>query len=171
MPYFGIGAREFFSSAFFVTGYDYKKANYDLYKYRWYIIAGAPILITIGMKYWQATLLNFEWYEVLPYFITAVSGTLAVFMISKIIVKKSKSINKSLTDIGDNTITILTWHMLSFKLVSLLIIALYSLPIERLAEFPTIEEYAQQGWFVPYTIIGIAIPLILSKKNILNNGQ
>ena len=51
---------------------------------------------------------------------------------------------KALDFIGKNTLTILTWHFLAFKLVSLSIIGIYDLPIERLAEFPVIKEYSQQ---------------------------
>lgn len=60
--------------------------------------------------------------------------------------------------------TILTWHFLCFKLVSLLIIFLYKLPIERLAEFPAITEYSQKGWFIAYFFMGVFIPLIMAKN-------
>lgn len=61
--------------------------------------------------------------------------------------------------VGLNTLSILTWHFLSFKLVSLFIIILYDLPIERLAEFPVVDEYAKQGWFVLYFMVGVFTPL------------
>lgn len=57
--------------------------------------------------------------------------------------------------------------MLCFKVVSLMIIGLYNLPIERLAEFPVIEYYSKQGWFILYFIIGTSVPLLMTKSKYL----
>ena len=64
---------------------------------------------------------------------------------------------------GNNTLPVLTWHMVSFKLVSLLIICVYQIPMEHLAEFPVIEQYTKDGWFILYFLIGMGVPLGLSK--------
>ena len=68
---------------------------------------------------------------------------------------------------------ILTWHFLSFKIVSLLVIAVYGIDGERLAEFPVIHEYTNRGWFVLYLIVGISVPLAIdyllrSIKNVVS---
>lgn len=63
--------------------------------------------------------------------------------------------------VGDRTIDVLTWHFLSFKLISIIIISYYSLPKAQLGEFPVIEEYAYQGWWIAYVIVGVLIPLII----------
>ena len=62
---------------------------------------------------------------------------------------------KALDFIGKNTLTILILHFLIIKLVSLVIIGIYDLPIERLAEFPVIKEYSQQGWWIAYFIVAM----------------
>ena len=59
--------------------------------------------------------------------------------------------------------TILTWHLLSFKAVSLLIILIYGLPIEQLGEFPVIVEYATKGWWILYFVVGVGLPLLMKK--------
>lgn len=64
---------------------------------------------------------------------------------------------KALDFIGKNTLTILTWHFLAFKLVSLLVIGIYDLPIDRLAEFPVITEYSRQGWWIAYFIVAMVV--------------
>lgn len=69
--------------------------------------------------------------------------------------------------IGNNTLPILTWHMLCFKIVSILIINFYGLPMARLAEFPVIEEYSKQGWFLLYFLVGVLVPLWMSKSKFL----
>ncbi len=75
----------------------------------------------------------------------------------------TKTENKSMkciVFIGDHTMEVLTWYFLSMKLVSLMLIATYDLPIKRLSEFPVIEEYTRQGWWIAYLVIGVGIPVI-----------
>jgi len=72
---------------------------------------------------------------------------------------ENKSV-KCIVFIGDHTIEVLTWLFLSMKLVSLMLIVIYNLPIKRLSEFPVIEEYTRQGWWIAYLIVGVAIPVI-----------
>ena len=38
-----------------------------------------------------------------------------------------------------------------------LTIGIYDLPIERLAEFPVITEYSQQGWWIAYFIVAMVV--------------
>lgn len=64
---------------------------------------------------------------------------------------------------------ILAMHLLSFKLISLAKITYYGWPIERLAQFPVIEQN-NSLWWLAYTLVGVGIPLILSKSyNLLVN--
>lgn len=99
----------------------------------------------------------------MPYGATAVIGTLMVFYLSNKIVRQKTVVNKWLVYIGNNTLTILTWYMLSFKIVSLIVIYVYGLPIARLAEFPVIVEYSRQGWFLLYFLVGIMVPVVMTK--------
>lgn len=162
VPYFNIGATETFAALFFVSGYIYHESGITWHKTIWIIPIGI-ISVTIGKHYWQASLLNFEWWMVPCYFLTAIGGLMAVYSVSAQIEKGNNKIRSLLIFIGNNTLTILTWHFLCFKLVSWLIICLYGLPIVRLAEFPVIQEYSSQGWFVAYFIVGVIIPLYTSK--------
>ena len=83
-----------------------------------------------------------------------------VYALSKIWLPND-AIRKSLVYIGNNTLTILTWHFLTFKLVSIIIIWKYSLPVARLAEFPVIEEATYKLWWVVYFLAGVLIPIFL----------
>lgn len=64
--------------------------------------------------------------------------------------------------IGEHTLEILTWHFLCLKIVSLVVIGLYGLPVNRLAEMPIIGEYANKGWFIAYFIVGVGLPLFVA---------
>lgn len=90
------------------------------------------VLVTMGVQYYQSTLLKFEWWQVVPYLATSIKGLLAVFYLSK---KIALCNGEWFVCVGNNTLTILTWNILSFNIVSLFIINVYSLPVVKLAEF------------------------------------
>ena len=143
-----------------IVGYSYKKLNLK-YEDRLYVIPMALFLLVIGSLLWPCGLLSLSWQKVIPYSVTALFGIIMVFSISKLIIK-IHYFNSFFVYIGDRTLGILTWHMLSFKVVSLLIIWYYSLQIEKLAEFPVITEYAISGWWLLYLIAGVCLPLLVT---------
>lgn len=166
VPYFYVGARETFAALFFVIGHAYKASEIKCHK-KGYCLLGGIVLVTIGASFVKANLLDFSWLQVLPYTMIAISGILATFYLSQKVEKFNNEAIRILIYIGNNTLTILTWHFLSFKLVSLVIILIYQLPIERLAEFPVITEYSVKGYFILYFLIGAIVPLLLSKNKFL----
>lgn len=95
-------------------------------------------------------------YMMIPYFLTAICGLLAIFGVcTKIANAKTSKVTNILHFIGNNTLSILTWHMTAFLLVSLLIINIYELDTKRLAEFPVIEEYAESYYGFLYFIVSM----------------
>lgn len=160
LPYFGIGTREFFAASTLYIGYLYKQ-----YHWTWHrnisINAVALILMVIGTRYWLTTMREYEYWKVLPYTISAVLLVLTVLHLSEWISKaENNHAVRFLVFTGDHTMEVLTWHFLSLKIVSLLLIAIYGLPIKQLSEFPVIEEYAHQGWWILYLCVGVGIPIL-----------
>lgn len=102
-------------------------------------------------------------HRLLPYLLTAVLGTWAVYSLPWCQLKGRMA--GMLRYIGEHTLTILTWHFLTFKLVSLLIISVYRLPIDRLAEYPVIVEYAAQGWWVAYFLVAMVTTCAIAYCN------
>jgi hypothetical protein len=103
---------------------------------------------------------TYEYWIVLPYAITATLAILSVFYLSQRIAEKNDSrVTKFLVFTGDHTMELLTWHFLSLKIVSLLLVILYGLPIKQLSEFPVIETCARNGWWIAYFIVGVSVPL------------
>lgn len=158
LPYFHIGTREFFAAAIIYTGHLYKKHHWTWHR-NIVINAIALVLMVIGARLWFTTMHDYEFWKVMPYYVSAILLTLTVFHLSEWIAKNKNCVISFLIFTGDHTMEILTWHFLSLKLVSLLLIALYGLPIKQLSEFPVIEEYARQGWWVLYLLCGVIIPL------------
>ena len=60
VPYFGIGAKEFFAAEFFVLGFYYKKYKISIHKYV-IIVPFGIVIITFGVHYYLARLLRFLW--------------------------------------------------------------------------------------------------------------
>lgn len=113
----------------------------------------------------------YETERIVPYMIMAVAGTWCVFSLPW--GEMNRTLLSFMRYVGQHTMAILTWHFLSFKIVSLLVIAVYGIDGERLAEFPVIHEYTNRGWFVLYLIVGISVPLAIdyllrSIKNVVS---
>lgn len=166
LPYFYIGEKETYAAFFFVAGHVYRFQKWEFHMSKASLVIGLT-LVTVGACWLKTNMLELQWWQVLPYAIVATGGTIGTFYVSKRILQSDNRAKRLLVYVGDNTLAILTWHFLSFKVVSLLIICTYGLPVNRLAEFPVIEEYSVKGWFVLYFLIGTLIPLGLSKIKFL----
>lgn len=161
IPYI-VEAKEILASSLMVFGFVYKKTLWHLEDKPIFIIPICGLIVALGTELWPCDMLSLSWQKVIPYFFSGLSGTLMIFSLCKLLCKFS-SVMKALVYIGDRTIDVLTWHLLSFKIVSIVIIVIYKLPIARLAEFPVIREYNYQGWWLLYTIIGVMVSLLLGK--------
>ena len=159
IPYY-IGGKELFASAMMVWGFAYKKSGLHLEEHPYVTIPVCVIIVVLGTLISPSTMLLLTWQKTIPYAISALSGTLMVFSLCKLL-SKHEIETQSLSYIGDRTIDILTWHFLSFKLVSLAIILLYGLSITHLAEFPVIDEFSYKGWWILYVLVGVVIPLCI----------
>lgn len=160
IPYFGIGSREFLAAFLIFVGHLYKQYQLSWHLNPW-IILTSIILVGVGTVYWPATMTSYSYWQVIPYATTSVMGTLVIFCLSyHLSLRKENNAVKSLIYVGGYTFNVLTWHFLSLKLVSLLLIALYGLPVKQLSEFPVIEEYARQGWWILYLCVGVGIPIL-----------
>ena len=155
-PYFPISKLTMLSTLFFYSGFMYKKLLDNLNA--WYLTIIFTIVVVLGSVYSDAMMLRFTVSDVFPYSFCAVCGTIMTLNISASIAKKENKCKKLLTYIGNNTMTILTFHFLAFKVVSMIYILLNDCPIEKLAFFPTIPGL--QYWWIAYAVIGLSLPLI-----------
>jgi len=157
IPYIHLQARDFASSFLWLVGY-----CFSIYKVKPFPV-GVCILSAILLGYasimWK-TQMVMPFYPnniMMPYLITAILVTWSLYSIFDKCQKPQK-ISKALVFIGNNTLCILTWHLISFKVVSLFLIGISELSIEHLAEFPVIVDYSLKGWWIVYSIVGIIIP-------------
>lgn len=155
------GAKEWLAVACMMAGYMYKSYSIEKHvdKHTAYVIPVCALLLILGSVYWPGEMLDMKWTYTIPYFVSAIAGSIIVMKLSRFSTR-IQGFSNFIANIGNKTLEILTWHFLCFKLVSLVIIAYYGLPIERLAEFPVICPYNGQGWWILYFVIGVAVPVI-----------
>lgn len=151
-----------YATAFFVTGYLLKGKEI---KGLWFLPICFAIVI-VGQFYWYTEILYCPPIKQIPYYISGISGTIMVIIVSRWIVALNNIISAICIFIGEHTFEILTWHFLSFKLVHLFAIKIEHLPTEMLAMFPTLENTNWAYWWIIYAIVGITVPciIVLAKK-------
>ena len=99
-------------------------------------------------------------------FVGALSGIYLVLYVSRII--ENNILGGYLDYIGKNTLPIMTFHFMGFKILTFLLVFLPNIPQSIIAEWP-VPCIFRQFWFL-YSIVGICFPLVLLRiKNELVN--
>ena len=88
---------------------------------------------------------------------TSILGWILLVELASVI--RNDRVRKGLSIIGQNTLWILFLHFLVFKFINVLQVMLKGLPLYRIASYPTL--YAENGWWIVYTIAGVIIPLCI----------
>lgn len=158
VPFLHIGSLSFFSSFFIVMGRAYKGIKIDTGRIIYTIMFF--VVVAVGSVFCGVSMLSYNTIQIVPYAICALLGSIMMLNVSQWLCSGNKSIKKFLLFVGDHTLEVLTWHFISFKLVSLLIIYIHGLPIEQLAYFPTIKEYSSYYWPL-YSLFGIGLPSLV----------
>lgn len=164
--YIPITSQTMAATFLFLMGYAFKR--YGIKCIPWYISLLLILLPFLGIRYWEMYLAS-EFYDnsiVFQYLVAAILFSWGLYSLFDLL-KSNNLITRVLNQLGNNTLPVLTWHFLSFKIVSLLIIVICGLPIARLAELPVIVEYSTQGWFVLYFIVTMIITYYISKHKFL----
>ena len=156
IPFFHVCSRSFLASFFIVMGRCYKLWTFKTDA--WHHTMVFAILVAVGSIYFGTSMLGYDTLQIIPYSCCAIMGTIMVLNVSQAISQRNNLVTSSLLFIGDHTLEILTWHFLSFKLVSLLIVLVYGLPLAMISEFPVVSDYASSFWIL-YTIVGCGLPV------------
>lgn len=152
------GPQTFLALAFFMTGYLYRKVG--LYQHisqsrlalSWLLIPAIASLYVHDLSMSSAGFLSWL------YYILALAGIIGFIQFAKVLQNDKMAV--VFNYIGDKTLYILTFHFLSFKLVSYAWIRYRNLPISNLSQFPVLEETNSWMWMI-YSISGVALPLLI----------
>ncbi len=146
-----------YSMLFFYLGYLYKKLRWNsfLVKYKTIVLL-ISVVGSIVIAYLSPVGIESKYYGNFTLFtISAVLGTLMIFMAAQYpLVEKSRVLKL----LGEKSLDIMSLHFLAFKLVSLLVILVYDLPMERLAEYPVLTGIGG-AWWVAYSLVGAFVPV------------
>ena len=155
------GYRELMGCFFFGCGFIFRQWEHK-YRVKWWTTLLFAIIVWWFSQHlwanmnWRST---FEQFLSLP--LPAVLGCLMVYNISTWIDKKEGIVKRFLIYCGDHTLSIFVFHILCFKLVSLLKIWYYGLDPRQIGCHMVIHEHSREDWFwVLYTIVGVGLPLL-----------
>jgi fucose 4-O-acetylase-like acetyltransferase len=157
------GYRELMGSFFFGCGFLFRQWQHK-YQVKWWTTLLFAVIVWWFSQYlwanmnWRST---FEQFLSLP--LPAILGCLMVYNISTWLDKKEGIVKRFLAFCGDNTLPIFIFHILSFKLVSLIKIWYYGLDPRQIGCHMVIHEHSKEDCFwILYTIAGVGIPLLFT---------
>lgn len=157
IPIIQISTQPFAGALLFLLGYYFARYKVKIFSFK--VIFLSLSLTYVGSYYWSMSMNQLTYDNMFfPFYIcTALLATWSFYSIFEHLRRLYYFPNMFFNFIGKNTLTILTWHLLAFKVVSLMIIYIYELPMKRLAEFPVILEYSHKGWWIVYFIVAILV--------------
>lgn len=108
-------ARTCLASVFIWLGYMLKNSGFKKYKAWWFPIMGF-LIVSMGALFWQTSCLSVKPMTYFPFVFTALLGSLSVLCLCEKMEKYTENwFLRLFRFIGENTLTILTWHFLSLK--------------------------------------------------------
>ena len=155
------GYRDIMGTFFFGIGFIFKQYYKNLNKDWWLTLIYFIIVLLFSIYFtsnmnWRS---DFKEFICLP--IPAILGFLMVYNISSTIDKQNNWFKKFMVYCGENTLCIYVFHIVSFKLVSLIKIWYYNLDYLQIGCHMVIHEHAKEDLFwILYSIAGVGIPLI-----------
>ncbi len=155
------GYRELMGCFFFGCGFIFRQWEEKYRPTWWTTLLFAVIVWWFSQNLWA----NMNWRSSFEQFLSlpfpALCGCLMVYNVSTWLDKHEGWFKRFLVFCGDNTLPIFVFHILSFKLVSLLKIWYYGLDPRQIGCHMVIHDYAKEDWFwVLYTIAGVGLPLL-----------
>ena len=161
------GYRDMMGCFFFGCGFifrQYAESYQDLIK-RYYAIIWTSILFGIIVYFFSYYLTaNMNWRSSYIQFLSlplpALLGFLMTYNISMLLDKKDSWLKRFLVYTGDHTLNIFIFHIVAYKVVSLIKIWYYGLDRQQIGCHMVIHDHSQEDAFwILYTIAGVGIPL------------
>lgn len=150
------GEQTLLATAFYMSGHIYHKT--DKKSTYLHIIGSALFIVPAIAAIYTSLGMDCKGSIVWLYYVIAICGTVATIQLSKWL--SQTKIASRLIYIGDKTLYILTFHTLSFKLVSYVYIKYSHLPLDSLAQFPVLKTTNSWMW-IAYTLVGISLSLVI----------
>ncbi len=147
------------AAAIFLAGHVYKRHK-CCEALSWTVVFA--MLICLGSVLMPKEILGLLWSDIVPYFVFGVMGTIMTINVSSFFSCNAR-LSYFFSWVGRETLTVLTWHFLAFKIVSLFIIKHNSISMDHLGEFPVMSGFAEQGWWIAYFVVAMVVTLSIAK--------
>lgn len=150
-----VGSKTLLAAAFYMAGYSYNKFPFSR-ESRWPVALGCLLALVAVSFFFQGSM-DCRSTDIFIYFVVALVGTVGMVHLAGMVTGRTQ---RALDYAGSKTLYILTFHFISFKLVSLLKIAQYGMPVTALSAFPVIAECNTFYW-VLYSVVGTLLPILI----------
>ncbi len=137
-------------------GFLTKKYKIEKYAKNIYVIIFCCIVLGILSSFFSISIVSNNLVNPFVFILSSILGCTMIFGISSYL--ENTKIKNTLKYIGNNTMIILIYHFLAFKLVSFIIIKSKNLDISYLSSFPIIN--IGKFYWIFYAITGILIPIM-----------
>ena len=162
------GYRDMMGCFFFGCGFIFKQYadSYQAIIKRNYAVIWSSVVFGIAVYLFSQYLTaNMNWRSSFVQFLSlpvpALLGFLMTYNISMLLDRKENWIKRFLVYTGDHTLYIFIFHIIAYKVVSLIKIWYYGLDIRQIGCHMVIHEHSQEDAFwILYTIAGVGIPLL-----------
>ena len=162
------GYRDMMGCFFFGCGFIFRQFVEEYHKATARVYVSLPmtlvcaVVVFLFSKHLTA---NMNWRSTYTQFLSlpvpALLGFLMTYNISRWIDHTKGWVKKFLVYTGDHTLNIFIFHIISYKVVSLLKIWYYGLDPRQIGCHMVIHDYSQQDFFwILYTSAGVGIPLL-----------
>ena len=161
------GYRDMMGCFFFGVGFIFRQyaEHYQAVIKRHYATIWTSIVFGIVVYVFSYYLTaNMNWRSSFVQFLSlpvpAILGFLMTYNISMMLDKKDNWLKRFLVYTGDHTLNIFIFHIVAYKVVSLIKIWYYGLDIQQIGCHMVIHDYSQEDAFwILYAIAGVGIPL------------
>lgn len=153
-----------FGVSFYFLGYLLK--TYERFWQNKYSAIACSLSLLLFLFYFEGGVsMGCGYNKVVPFFLSATSGTLLTIYISRLIENWFPKVKSILYYIGNHTLEILSLHFLSFRLVSYFFTLVYGLDVVHVAEHPVINDICSPPhyWWIIYCLVGVLVPLFLNR--------
>lgn len=155
------GWRETWGIFFFGAGVLYREYESKVREH-WAISIGLLLFLCFSAKMHFSGMNNgAKWLDLLTLPLTGCAGFLLTRYVSRLIDRRNNRLRRLLIFIGENTLYIFIFHIISFKIVSLLKIWWYDLDFGQIGCHMVIHYNHTDFFWVLYSVAGVAVPLLV----------
>lgn len=155
------GYRDLMGTFYFGCGFLFRQYQ-DKIKQHWSLTLGYFLVVLYFSIYYSASM---DWKTTFDKFlyspIPACMGFLMTYNISSVVDRHDNIFKRFMVYCGNNTLCIFVFHIISFKVVSLIKIWYYHLDYLQIGCHMVVHDHAREDLFwIPYTIVGVGLPLV-----------